>query len=323
MHYAATAQGLSLNYERLSSLDEPLATEIGDVTFLLNGLLDTPLALALGDGERRRDVDFIGNFQGSALTQLPNRWRVELTYFGQQGPGDIYGSKPDGGYTDNVALSIGGMWGTVVGGNVSGIVREYTRRLRGAGNASLGFDDALGQVADWGGGYIGRFGPWILSTVVDEEANLDMGATYQRPFGTRDYRLAGRYTKRVYTSVVGHRFENRVVGVVGEFIYGSTLYDAGVGYERFTSRGLDADRWYISSGVHTKLGVLGLSLEGHYGRIESKDEVAAALGLQYDVARGLSVNLGFNYAKARADIGNSNFIAPENKEAIISLRYSL
>ena len=40
-------------------------------------------------------------------------------------------------YADNVALSVGGVWGTVLGGNVSGVVREQTRRRRGAGNGTL------------------------------------------------------------------------------------------------------------------------------------------------------------------------------------------
>ena len=41
--HPATAQNISLNYESLSSLEEPIATEIGDVTFLLTGLVDASL----------------------------------------------------------------------------------------------------------------------------------------------------------------------------------------------------------------------------------------------------------------------------------------
>ena len=40
---SATAQDISLNYERLSSMEEPLATEIGDLTLTLTGLVDAPL----------------------------------------------------------------------------------------------------------------------------------------------------------------------------------------------------------------------------------------------------------------------------------------
>ena len=34
----AAAQDISLNYERLSSMEEPIAFEIGDVTFAVTGL---------------------------------------------------------------------------------------------------------------------------------------------------------------------------------------------------------------------------------------------------------------------------------------------
>ena len=80
--HPATAQNISLNYESLSSLEEPIATEIGDVTVLLTGLVDTSLTRDTEDDDAS-GADLIGNFQLSALTQLSNRWRVGLTYFGQ------------------------------------------------------------------------------------------------------------------------------------------------------------------------------------------------------------------------------------------------
>ena len=98
--------------------------------------------------------------------------------------------------------------------------------------------------------------------------------------------------------------------------------DAGAGCERLSSNGPDADRWYVSSGVRTKTGVVSLSLDGHFGRIEGEDEVSAAFGLQYDVARGLSANLGLNYAKARVMFDGARFVDTRNSMAVLSLRYS-
>lgn len=126
----ALAQDIPLNYERLSSLEEPLATEIGDVTFVLTGLLDTPVTVELQD-DNDTDAGFIGNFQVAARTQLPNRLRVGLSYFGQYATDPTAVLKQDGGYTDNAAVSVGGAWGTVFGGNTSDVVREQTRRARG------------------------------------------------------------------------------------------------------------------------------------------------------------------------------------------------
>ena len=316
----ASAQSVSLNYESLSSLEEPLAVEFGDATLVLTGLLDTRWSMDAEGGDA--DAGLVGNFQASARSQLPNRWRVDLSYFGQHAsdPTTVFG---DGeGYTDNAALSVGGYWGTVSGGNVSGVLREMTRRQRGAGNAALAFDDFLGALADRSGGYTGRFGPWVVGAVVDEDGNLDLGAVFQRPAGARDWRIALRAAEGAYASPDGTRFETRGLAVVGEVISGSTTVDAGAGYERLSSGGPDVDRQYVSVGVRTKAGALTLSLEGHVGRVEGQEEASVGFGAQYDIARGLSANLGLNHAKAQVAVDGSPFLDIEETRAALSLRYS-
>ena len=161
----------------------------------------------------------------------------------------------------------------------------------------------LGERAERGGGYLGRFGPWVIGAVADEDAGFDLGAIFQRPIDDKDYRLTARVAEGVYTAADGRRFDTRLVAGVGELIYGSTSYDVGVGYERFASRGPDVDRWYVSSGARRKTGMLSLSIDGHYGRIEDGEEISAALGIQYDIARGLSANLGLNVSEARLNVG--------------------
>ena len=323
---SAAAQDISLNYESLSSMEEPLAVEIGDTTFVLTGLLD---ASAAGDAhdDDAGGGDLTANFQLDALTQLPNRWRLGLSWFGQYttdvDPQAGPDAEPGDRYTDNVALSAGSIWGTVLGGDVSGVVREQTRRRRGAGNGALAFDDALGGLADRGGGYVGRFGPWVASAVVDEDGDFDLGTMFQRPAGNKDYRLTVRATEGAYTAVDGsRRFDTTAVGAVGEVIYGSTSVDAGVGWERLSSSGPDADRWYVSAGVRTKAGVVSASIEGHYGRIEDEEEVSVAMGLQYDVARGLSVNLGLNRASAQVALDGAQLLDTRETRVVLSLRYS-
>ena len=104
----AAAQTVSLNYDRLSSLEEPLATEIGDVTLLLNGLVDTPMSLNL-ENDGAADGGVVGNFQASASTQLPNRWRVNLAYFGQYTDDPELTVDMNDNFKDNLALSVGGV----------------------------------------------------------------------------------------------------------------------------------------------------------------------------------------------------------------------
>ncbi|MCY3703375.1 MAG: hypothetical protein OXG16_11920 [Rhodospirillales bacterium] len=317
---SADAQDVSLNYENLSSLEEPLATEVGDVTLVLTGLLDA----SLSDGAEHdgtSDTGLIGNAQLAILTQLSNSWRVSLTYFGQYATEGTAGFRSDERTIGNGAVSIGSAWGTILGGDVSGIVREQTRRHRGVGNGVLAFDDVMGQLDEFGGAYLGRFGPWVLSAVADGDGNLDTGAMFQRPAGNRDYRITFRATDGVYHTAL-ERFDTRAAAVVVEMIYGSTTLDAGVGLERLASSGRKADRRFVSAGVRTKAGVVGFSIGAHFGRIEGQDEQSAALGIQYDLARGLSANLGLNHRQADVTVDGATFLQVEETEAVVSMRYS-
>lgn len=318
----ANAQDISINYEHLSSMEEPLATEIGDVTLVLTGLVDTPLTVDI-ETDGGTEAGFIGNAQLSALVQLQNRWRVNAAYVGQYETDEALSAASDENYTDNAAIAVGGMWGTVVAGNVAGLVREGTRRRRGAGNGRLAFDDTLGALSEWGGAYTGRFGPWVIGAAVDEDSRFDVGATFQRPIDDTDYRLTVRVSEGVHAPAGGSLvFESTAIGAVGEVIYGSTVFDVGLGYERLSSSGSDSDRPFASAGIRRKTGVLSLSLEGHFGRVEGEDESSAAFGAQYDVARGLSANLGLNHARADADSAGVRSADTRETRAVLSLRYS-
>ena len=319
---AAAAQDVSLNYERLSSLEEPLATEVGDVTIALTGLLDARLAVDSVDNDDD-SADVLGNFELRGSTQLSNRWRLGLAYFGQYATDVGAGSDSDDAYQGNAAASLGSVWGTALVGDVSGVVREQTRRLRGVGNGFLAFDSFLGESREHAGAYVGRFGPWVASIVVDEKGDLDVGAMFQRPIGNKDWRFTARAAEGTYPAADGSNlFDANGANVVGELIYGSTTFDMGVGYERLTSHIWDAERSYVSAGVRTKTGAMSVSLEGHYGRIEDEEEISAAFGLQYDLARGLSANLGLNHASAIVSLGEIRLVDTRSTEAALSLRYS-
>ena len=88
-----------------------------------------------------------------------------------------------------------------------------------------------------------------------------------------------------------------------------TMFDVSVGYENYSSNGLDTSHWYVSAGVRRKTGVVRLSLEGHHGRLEGEVERSEALGAQYDLAHDMSVNLGVIEA-----------IDPEERELASNLR---
>ncbi len=45
-------------------------------------------------------------------------------------------------------------------------------------------------------------------------------------------------------------------------------------------------------------------------------------GMRYDIARGLTANLGVNYSDSEVNVGSVNLVVEEGLSATISLRYS-
>jgi len=323
------AQEVNLNYDRLASLEEPIAIDLGEATLQLQGVIDAPIIAEFDRiaDEESLEAEFIGNFQISFETQLRNRWTVGAVYFGQ------YSTDPDrvfltnflgpDNYNDNVAGFVATSFGTVVAGNVNQQVRELTRRRRGVGNGFLAFDDFRGQLARWGGAYQGRFGPSTIGAAIDENGDFELGAVFQRPIGTRDLRFSGRFRQARFTAADGiTRFETQGVGAVGEVEYGSSLFDLGAGFERLESAVSEADRWFVSAGAQSQLRQVRISGEVHYGQIGGEDEISAALGLGYDVARGLSLNLGLNYQDAQILSDAVMISAREEGQAVASVRFA-
>ncbi len=309
---------ISLNYDSLSSFEEPLAFAIGEATVRVGGVVDVPVQLTVDDRVFDGDVDvsLVTNLDINIEMQLANRWNVGVSYFGQ-----YHENTQD--YEDNVAAFVRTSWGSLIGGNVDGLVREATRRRRGVGNAALAFDDFYGRINRWGGGYSGRFGPTTLSGIVDGDGHFELGAQFQRPIGRKDYRLAARFGRARYLAADNVTdFSTIGAGVVGEFVYGSSLFDIGFGYENLQSGALDVDRWYVSGGTQTKVGVLSLSAAGHYGELDGTSESSASLGVRYDIARGLSTNLGVNARKAQIARDGISVIDEDETSATASVRYS-
>ncbi|MEL7190745.1 MAG: hypothetical protein AAGK17_14430 [Pseudomonadota bacterium] len=319
---AAFAQDVNLNYDSLSSFEEPLSLEAGNVTVSLTGLADANITADFDNliDDDEVTVGFVTNFQVAAETQLSNRWTVGAVYFGQYAENTI--GAPDE-YSDNVAGFIGTSFGTVLGGNVNGQVRELTRRQRGVGNGVLAFDDFYGQLDNWGGAYIGRFGPSIIGAAVDENGDFEVGAQFQRPLGERDVRFTGRYRQARFTAPDGiNQFDTKGAGLVAELVYGSSLWDFGAAYERLDSALVDADRWFVSAGGQNQMGPLQLSVEGHYGQLDGADEISGAVGASYAIARGLSLNLGGNYSNATIAPDGVTLINTDEVTAVSSIRFA-
>jgi hypothetical protein len=236
----------------------------------------------------------------------------------------------DADYRGRIRGFIGGSWGTFHGGNIQDLVYEDTRRLRGAGRnigegtreENLAGDGALGRLSDWGGGYQGRFGPTTISTVIDEDANYDIGIKFQRPIGNKDYRLTARHNAGTFTAADGlTEIDTKAVSGVGEYVYGSTRYDIAGGYEQLEGGGVDADRWFTSAGVTHKVGVVSFTAEGHYGEIDGQDETSAFIGAKYDIARGLAATAAIDYEDRQINIAGVDIANTKDTRAIVGVSY--
>lgn len=323
---AAHAQGVSLNYDALSSLEEPLAFELGEWTVNLTGVIDAHVAAdidgaSLSDNEI--DPGLVGNFEVSASTQLNNRWRVGAAYFGQYATNANLFLDNREDYSDNFAAFVGTSAGTVLGGNVSGLVAAQTKRRDGVGNGFMNFDNFYGGLDDWGGAYVGRFGPVVLTAAIDDDGHFEAGGFFQRPLGHKDYRFSLRVADATYVAQdLTTVFDTKGVVAVAEFVYGSSLFDLASGYERLESTITDVDRWFVAGGAQTKIGPLSLSAEGHFGKAAGDSEKAVALGAAYDLARGLSVNLGLNYEETEIVSGPVVLRTTDALQGLGSLRFS-
>lgn len=304
---------IRINYELLNTVEDPVAFNIGDVTFVLRGRVDAPLSYSFVS-QNEPDRGLIGNQEIRAEAQLSNRITIGAVYGGQFQ--DIRGRRNS--FNDNFAVFAGGSWGTVFGGNVSDLVFEQTRRKRGATSVPLAGDGPLGGLSEWSGGYLGRYGPIQISTVVDDNAGYDIGIAYQRPWGPRDYRITARHSQGTFTAADGiTELDSAAISLVGEYVYGSSRFDIGSGYEHIDN----SDRWYASAGFSHKRGPWSLSAEGHYGQIEDQEESSAVLGIRRDLARGLSTTLAFDYENRQIAINGLNFMNVDDRRVEAGLSY--
>ena len=321
------AERFTLNYDRLSTIEGPMALEVGDVTFTLSGSMDLESLTRTNDDTTMNNL--FTTVELSFNTQLPNRWRVQGLVLGEASTA----SNPrriidDFDYVKRLALFVSGTWGRFLIGDLHSLVRGDTRRVTNSGDSYLYFDDFLGKLKQRNGGYRGRYGPWVISAVFDQDSDFEWGMVSQRPLGNKDFRFTLRAMKATYQHSSGaDTYATLGVVSVGEMIYGSTIFDVSLGYEElepiFPQLGgaTTMTRTFLSQGVLTKFGMLSASFEAYFGVLDSDKELSAAVGVQYDLARGLSANLGWNYWNTGSTFRSTKISNDRDTEVTFSLQY--
>lgn len=310
----ADGQGVPINYDNLSYFEEPLAFEIGPATLSTNILLDQAIAYNYKDDKdtynSRANADFV------LETELPNSWQLGAQYFARYDR--LADNDENDEYTDNMAVFLSDELGTVAVGNVTGSVREKTRRKRGFGHADLANDDFLGALDETGAYYSVRFNSYVASVTADQEGRAELGLSFERPIGKGNYFISSRLRK-------GHTEDNPNVAdvgetyggaLVGQYTYASFLIDAQLGYEIVDGESFVGENEHIfgSIGTQGKYGAYRFSAEGSLGEYNGVDMRALSLGSIIDIARGTSLNFGVNY-----EFEDDN----DTTTSIASIRYEL
>ncbi len=308
----ADGQSVPINYDDFSFFEEPLAVAIGPATLNANLLADQAVEYNLKTEEDTYNSFVAGNFKFE--TELPNSWQVGVQYFSR------LNRLGDDKYSDNLALFVSDEWGILSLGNVTQSVAENVRRDRGVGNAFLANNNFLGQLDEAGLYYAVKFNSYLFSATADKEGYFETGLNFERPIGINNYILGARFRR-------GNLSENSKFGLdadtyggtlIGEYIHGSLLYDAQIGYENIdynlTNTNDGNNHIFGSLGTRYQYGAYNFSLEGGLGRFNNMNRRSVAFGSRFDMARGLSLNAGINYIYENED---------DEIKTIGSIRYEL
>ena len=306
--------------DRLSFFEEARSREIGGATVSLQSLVDAGLRI----GEKGRtegplfrtrslatvERQFDNAVTGFAFGELRTSFGVDVD------DKRIYNRETD--WTGGAGVS--GVWGKVSGGRVTQAVEFLTDRRPGVGNASLRDERTGVEIDQLGGAYELRMGHARFGVAVDRHGRFDVGVVAQRPLGAVDRRFTLRITDGRF--VVGKDDHGRAqaVAVGAGTTYGPVFADVEAGAERLRGPILRADRPFVEAGIGMKRGPWAFSAEGRYARTNRTREMAWALGARLDLARGLSVNFGYNGTLTDGTI-RGVALARKKREALFSMRY--
>jgi hypothetical protein len=296
----ADGQSVPINYDNISFFEEPLAVELGPATFNANIVVDQAVRYSSARKKDSYNTNVIGQF--NVETQLPNSVQVGVKYIANY---NRLRENDDNRYSDDIAFFASDEWGTIAGGNVTGSVRENTRRNKGFGNADLAHDDFIGGLDDTGAFYSVRHNSYITSLTADQEGRAEAGISFQRPIGKSVYFASARVRKGDTSEESANAIDADTYGgaVVAKYTYASFLVDGQIGYERLNHNNSSENDTHIfgSIGTQYKYGAYRFSAEAGLGDIDGEDRRSIALGSRVDIARGASVNLGVNYIHENDD----------------------
>jgi len=289
----ADGQGLPLNYDGISFVEEPIAVPIGPGTVNINTRLEQVAEYDFSEDEDEYNTGVTVNT--SYEMQLPNDWQVGVQYFSEYDRLAVNDERDE--YQDDLSFFVRDYWGTVAVGNVTGMVHTQARRSLGYGTAVLENDNFIGELDETGAYYSVRSNAYRLLATADQEGRAEAGLLYEQPVGKSVYFGSLRFRKGdTGENYIDEQNDTYGGALVGKYTYASFQANAQLGYETLEEQNDASDDHYFSSvGLIYKYGSYCVSAEGGLGSYDKQDRRAFALGGRVDIARGLSLNMGINY----------------------------
>ncbi|MCV6594167.1 MAG: porin [Silicimonas sp.] len=284
----AEAQSL-LRYDDLSFFEEGLATRIGGATLRFRGLVDQAHLVEPDDAADRDETTL--QLSAELEGQLDNGWNLGLLYLG------ILRENDDRETEHRYALFADGAWGRLSFGDVTGALDRAVTLDLGLGQARLARLRHQGALDSQGLHYSQTINAYQAHLAVDQDGEIALGLLYEAPIarGSRSFGLrlaSGRLENRESATTNG---DTLALSGFASYSHGALTFGAELGVEDVdTATGTDQNT-HMLVGARWKSGSLSLSGELAHGDFAGTDQDAAALGLRYDVLRGLSFNAGANY----------------------------
>ena len=326
LFFSAPANGepVSLNYDTLAFIEKPVAKKMKGFTLTHKQLVD--LGIARNMYTNANELRLRGTFELGVERQLKNAWTLGATYnlsYKANPSALVNGTGIDGiDLTHRAAGYVGGVFGRVSAGSVTEMTKELTRRLRGTGNAELQYDGPLGAPNHLGLSYKGRLSAFTGVLAVDYKGRFDVGVAYERPARKFDQRYTLRLTSGDVTSADGRdHLQTLAATLVGEVIRGRLRMDASLGVEQLDGSIINEKRFWLSAGAGWKFGRFTVSGEGTTGWTGGQQDWGVALGGRYDIAKGMSINLGINHHENSGAIHGVQLYERSKTEVILSARY--
>jgi hypothetical protein len=254
--------------------------------------------------------------QLSYATQLNNDWDLNVSYTAN------YANERFDSYQDVLRASVQDQWGEIVIGNISSIIYDRTRRQIAAGlldtNLSITRDSFTLPLKRTGLFYQWQNPNLQLMFALDRQANIEIGSRYYKILNGNEIVISSRLNN-IDNDIADAQgvSESQSYAIMFQLQRGRWVADLQYQQEKLSllSSPDSLDLNTTSAGLNYSLNRWQWSVSAITKENELNDtEKTIAIGMQYDIARGLSLNFG-------ASVNNTKLFPERFQSYAVSLKY--